>query len=87
MEFKHRNIIIQFNLNVYWEAYGALQKPWRSILCSLQFYALSPRLLSYSLSIMRTVQHKHFSFFQKDCIQKLLGKFTGKLLISNCLEK
>lgn len=42
MEFKHRDIIIQFNLNVYWEAFGALQKAWRSILCSLQFYDLSP---------------------------------------------
>lgn len=38
MEVKHRNLIIQFNSNVYCETYGALQKAWRSILFNLEFY-------------------------------------------------
>lgn len=29
---------------------------------------------------VHTVQHKHFTFFQKDCIQKWLGKSTDKLV-------
>lgn len=47
MEFKHRNIIIQFNLNAYWEAYGAFQKAWRSILCSFMLFLLDSSVTGF----------------------------------------